>query len=69
MTLYKMVDGKRIKMSAEEEASLRAEWAAVGPETSAPVRTIQQIAADVASLQAELQTMQNLAQLQDLANG
>ena len=27
MTLYKNVDGERIKMSTEEEAEIRAEWA------------------------------------------
>lgn len=36
MTLYRQIDGKPVAMSAEEEAQVRAEWAA---EDAKPART------------------------------
>jgi len=58
MSLHKMVDGVRVEMSREEEAALKAEWAANDQKPAAKPPTLaDQIAALPAEELAKIKAM------------
>lgn len=55
--LYKMVNGERVQMSDEETAAIRAEWEANANAPPPPPPTLEQLQAQLAAIQAQINAL------------